>query len=76
MKEVEQHIDDLLVRQSVRAVTEYDESTHKFKIGSVALRIGYSLKNCSTVLKADAHKLNDMELVKVTDSFDALFSGD
>ena len=62
--------------QSVREVAEYDESTHKFGKGSVALRLGYSLKKCSAVLKADAHKQNDTELVKVTDSFDALFKGD
>ncbi|GFN91148.1 hypothetical protein, conserved [Plakobranchus ocellatus] len=65
-----------IIIQSVRELAEFDEEQHHFKRRSLALRLGRSLKKCAFVLKAEAIKKEDDDLVMQADRFDSLFSGD
>ena len=64
------------VLQCVRELADFDEGTNNFQKGSVAMRLGHSLKKCAAILKSEAIKSEDKELEKVAESFDNLFSGD
>lgn len=65
-----------LMVECVKTLAAFSETTHTFKKGSLALKLGYSLKKCSTILRAEAIKRNDEEAKNAADRFDALFKGD
>ena len=44
--------------------------------GSLMLKLGYSLRKCNNILKAEAIKNNDAELRDRCDRFEALYTGD
>ena len=66
---------DLLL-SCVKTLAEFSETSHCFKKGSLALKLGHSLKKCSTILRAEAIKVDDVEQKNCADRFDALFQGD
>ena len=53
---------DILV-QCVRELAEFDDSTHQFLNGSLALRVGYSLNKCSQMKKTQAIKENNEKVI-------------
>jgi len=59
--------------QCVKIVAGFDEESHSFEKGTVALRLGYALKKCIAILKAEALKNDDQDLVRVAESTDHLF---
>ena len=64
------------ILQCVREIAGFDEEKNSFKKGSVAMRLGYSMKKCASILKSEAIKNDDEELKKVAETFEELFSGD
>ena len=44
--------------------------------GSLVLKLGYSFRTCSNILKAEAIKNNDAELRDRCDRYEALYTGD
>ena len=64
------------VLQCVKELADFDEGTNNFQKGSVAMRLGHSLKKCEAILKSEAIKSDEKELENVAESFDNLFSGD
>ncbi|GFO10708.1 sodium/calcium exchanger 1-like, partial [Plakobranchus ocellatus] len=64
-----------LIIQSVRELAEFNEENHHFRKSSLALRLGHSIKKCASVLRAEAIKIGDEELVEQAKRFDSLFSG-
>ena len=65
-----------IVLQCVRHLADFDEGTNTFRKGSVAMRLGHSLKKCAAILKSEAIKKDDKELEEIAESFNNLFSGD
>ena len=55
---------------------DYDEAAHRFNTGSVALKIGYSLKRCDAILKSEAAKKGDTALKEQAAAFEAVLDGD
>ena len=66
---------DLLLR-CVKILAEYDETSKQFKKGSLALRLGYSLKTCALILQSEAIKTEDELLSSKVQRFNTLFQGD
>ena len=60
----------------IRELAEYDPSTHMFKKGSLALKLGYSLKKCCQIKETEAIKNKDDEAKKQAESFSTVFTGD
>jgi hypothetical protein len=57
------------VVESVRLLCGYDESTRTYKIPSLALKIGYSLKGCARILQATGLKDGRKDLQKRAKEF-------
>ena len=53
---------DILIA-CVRELAEYDDNSHMYKKGSLALKVGYALKKCSQILAAEAIKSNDQVML-------------
>ena len=53
------------ILQCVREIAGFDEEKNSFKKGSVAMRLGYSMKKCASILKSEAIKNDDEELKKL-----------
>ena len=66
---------DALIR-SVRNISEYDEATHLFKKGSLARKLGYSVKKCAMIMKSESLKESNKDGIDNADKFLSLFSGD
>ena len=62
--------------QAVKEVCEYDDDAHMYRKGSIALKIGYSLKRCNAVLKSEAAKEGNSALKEQAAAFEAAFDGD
>jgi hypothetical protein len=73
---------DLLV-QAVKELGEFDENTHQFKKGHLAMRIGHALKKCSRIKQSNASKhlgqgADEQWQQELSDAvrFDSVFTGD
>ena len=65
---------DILIA-SVRELAEFDPARNQFKKGTLALKLGYSLKKCASILKAEAIQNSDSELKEQAQSFEDLIDG-
>ena len=61
---------------AVRELCGYDETSHSFNKGSLALKIGYSLKRCNAILKSQAAKTGNSVLKKQAHAFEDVFDAD
>ena len=66
---------DLLL-SSVRMLANYNEETHQFGKGSLALRLGYSVKKCAMIKQMEAKKVNDRKDDQDAENFLQVFQGD
>eukprot|EP00745_Piridium_sociabile_P041488 TRINITY_DN8204_c0_g1_i1.p1 TRINITY_DN8204_c0_g1~~TRINITY_DN8204_c0_g1_i1.p1 ORF type:complete len:792 (-),score=157.14 TRINITY_DN8204_c0_g1_i1:193-2568(-) len=66
---------DTLIK-AVQKICAFDENTNTFGKGSKALKIGYSLKRCSSVLKTEALKEGNDALKAQVDGFEGAFEAD
>ena len=55
---------------------EFSDSTNMCKKGSLVQKVGYSLKKCAHILKADGMKDDDADIVRTCEKFESLFDGD
>ena len=53
--------------KSVRQLAEFDENEHRYKKGTLAKRVGQSIKKCVSILKAEASKIDGEEQVKIAE---------
>lgn len=60
----------------VKEFGHFRESSHSFCKGNLALKIGYSLKKCCKILKAEAIKKHDTDLRDKMDRFESLYDGE
>lgn len=60
----------------MRKLGEFSTSTNMCKKGSLVLKLGYSLKKCCHILKAEAIKQNDTVGSDKCQRFQSLFEGD
>lgn len=68
------HFDALVA--AVRELGEFSTSTNMCKKGSLVLKLGYSLKKCSHILKAEGIKRDDKVTADKCERFQSLFEGD
>ncbi|XP_070205527.1 uncharacterized protein [Littorina saxatilis] len=66
---------DLLI-SCVKELADFEESSHTFSKGNLALRIGYSLKKCVKILKSEAIKTHDSTLRDKMERFESLYDGE
>ena len=66
---------DLLL-SSVRTLAEYNEDNHQFGKGSLALRLGYSVKRCAMIKQMEAKKVDNRKEDKDAARFLDVFHGD
>jgi hypothetical protein len=66
---------DLLVAK-VKELGQFSASSNMCGKGSLVLKLGYSLRKCNTILKAESIKNNDAELRDRCERFESLYSGD
>ena len=67
------HFDQIL--NSVRHIAEYSDVSHSFKKPSVAIRLGYSVKKCATIMKSQAIQQGDKVQIENADNFLSLLTG-
>lgn len=78
---IESLTDALLVKNfdtlvaSVRSVAEYSDETHSFGKGSLALKLGYSIKKSAFILKSHAIQNSDQMQIANAEKFLSLFTG-
>ena len=60
---------------SVRSVAEYSDETHSFGKGSLALKLGYSIKKSALILKSHAIQNSDQMGLANAENFFTLFTG-
>ena len=61
----------MVLLAAVRELCGYDETSHSFNKGSLALKIGYSLKRCKAILKSQAAKTGNSVLKEQAHAFEA-----
>ncbi len=61
--------------QSVRRLAEFSDETHSFKKGSLALKLGCSVKKSAMIQKSNAIQNHDKELQENAENFLTLFVG-
>ncbi|KAL1448710.1 hypothetical protein WDU94_001923 [Cyamophila willieti] len=66
---------DLLVK-SIKKLCEYDEKNNTFGIPSLALKLGYHLKSCLSILIVEAIKDEDQDYVTLLERVQCLFDKD
>ncbi|KAL8587114.1 hypothetical protein ACOMHN_026082 [Nucella lapillus] len=64
---------DILIT-CVRELAQFDISSHMYKKGSLALKVGYALRKCSQLLAAQAIKSNDKVILDKVSRFEQLYS--
>ncbi|KAL8583907.1 hypothetical protein ACOMHN_043947 [Nucella lapillus] len=64
---------DILIA-CVRELAQFDISSHMYKKGSLALKVGYALRKCSQLLAAQAIKSNDKVILDKVSRFEQLYS--
>ncbi|KAL8564513.1 hypothetical protein ACOMHN_003271 [Nucella lapillus] len=64
---------DILIA-CVRELAQFDISSHMYKKGSLALKVGYALRKCSQLLAAQAIKSNDKVMLDKVSRFEQLYS--
>ena len=62
-----------LLLSCVKILAEYDETSNQFQKGSLALRLGYSLKTCALILQSEAIKTGDELLSSKVQRFNTIF---
>ena len=60
------------VFNAVKCIAGYEEKTNTFKTPSLALKLGHSLKKCSTILHGQALERSDQDAVKNAVNFEKL----
>ena len=60
---------------SVRQIAQYSGESHSFKKGSLALKLGYSVKKCAIIMKSQAIQQCDKVQIENADNFLSLFNG-
>ena len=65
-----------LVIETVRVMAHFEEPSHAYKKGNLALKLGYSLKNCCKILVSEAIKTSDKLLLEKVQNFDSLLASD
>ncbi|XP_070212233.1 uncharacterized protein [Littorina saxatilis] len=64
------------VLKSVRELGEFDQTANMYSKGALVMKIGYSLKKCAQIMKAEAIKTNDNDTQNKCERFEALYSSD
>ncbi|XP_070178264.1 uncharacterized protein [Littorina saxatilis] len=65
-----------LVIETVRAMAHFEEPSHAYKKGNLALKLGYSLKTCCKILVSEAIKSSDKLLLEKVQNFSSLLASD
>ena len=61
-----------IVVSAARNLAGYDRSTHTYKVPSLALKLGHSLKKCALIIKAEGLKSGDENAVNQSTKFHEL----
>ena len=66
----------MVLLAAVRELCGYDETSHSFNKGSLAVKIGYALKHCNAILKSKAAKIGNSALKEKAHAFQDVFDAD
>ncbi|KAK6168062.1 hypothetical protein SNE40_021963 [Patella caerulea] len=55
--------------KSVHDLAGFDFDSHDFKIPSLALKLGHTIKKCALIVKANALEKNDKDMAEIADNF-------
>ena len=64
---------DMLV-SAVKDLSMYEENSNQYKKGSVALKLGYSIKKCAEIMQVEANKKDDSITAKRCKTFLSVFN--
>ena len=66
----------MVLSAAVSELSGYDETSHSFNKGSLALKIGYTLKRSNAILKSQAAKIGNSALKQQALAFQDVFDAD
>lgn len=68
------HFDKVI--SAVKTTAGFDVETNRYRIPSLALKLGHAIRKCAMIIKADGIKMGDDNLTKRAEHFDELCSID